>query len=166
MNPLTLAWNFRPRFTALVSFASTAPDGVPFCQMLHGQVSPAVVKLQENGLLIATPELFCAPDTVAVEAVLDASELAGVNVATVLVLSKVTEPATVFPAESLSVNDTVLGTTACENVAVGATETATFVAPWLGVTPVTAGAEDGVTALDGAEAGPVPFALVADTVNV
>jgi hypothetical protein len=36
MNPLVLAWNFRPRFTELVSFASTAPDGVPFCQMLHG----------------------------------------------------------------------------------------------------------------------------------
>ena len=37
-------------------------------------------------------------------------------------------------------NDTVLGTTACENVAVGATETATPVAPELGVTLVTVGA--------------------------
>jgi hypothetical protein len=64
------------------------------------------------------------------------------------------------------VNDTVLGTTGWENVAVGATETATPVAPWLGVTVVTVGAVFGVTALDGAEAGPVPFALVADTVNV
>ena len=36
MNPLLLAWNFSPRFTALVSVASTAPVGVPFCQTLHG----------------------------------------------------------------------------------------------------------------------------------
>jgi hypothetical protein len=34
--------------------------------MLHGQVAPAVVKLHENGPLIGVPELFCAPDTVAV----------------------------------------------------------------------------------------------------
>ena len=37
-----------------------------FCQMLHGHCGPAVVKLQENGLLIGVPEVFCAPDTVAV----------------------------------------------------------------------------------------------------
>jgi len=55
-----------PRFTALVSAASTAPDGAAFCQMLHGHWGPAVVKLQVNGLLIGVPELFCAPDTVAV----------------------------------------------------------------------------------------------------
>ena len=86
---------------------------------------------------------------------LDDSELVGVNVATVLPLLKLSEPETEFPDESLSVNDTVLGTTAWENVAVGTTETATAVAPWLGVTLVTAGAAAGVTALDGAEAGPV-----------
>jgi hypothetical protein len=34
--------------------------------MLHGHVGPEVVKLQENGLVIGVPELFCAPDTVAV----------------------------------------------------------------------------------------------------
>jgi hypothetical protein len=66
MNPLLLAWNFRPRFTALVSAASTAPDGAAFCQTLHGHVGPDVVKLHEYGLLIVTPELFCAPDTAAV----------------------------------------------------------------------------------------------------
>ena len=125
-----------------------------------------MVKLHENGLVIATPEVFCAPDTVAVKVTLDDSELEGVNVATVLPALKLSEPATEFPAESLTVNDTVLGTTAWENVAVGAIETATLVAPWLGVTLVTVGAATGVTALDGAEAGPVPFALVADTVNV
>ena len=65
--PLLLAWNCRPRFTALVSVASTAPDGAAFCQMLHGHWATApVVKLQENGLLIGVPEVFCAPDTVAV----------------------------------------------------------------------------------------------------
>ena len=61
--------------------------------------------------------------------VLDASEFVGVNVATVLPLLKLTAPATAFPLESCSVNDTVLGTTAWENVAVGATETETPVAP-------------------------------------
>src|SRR5713101_6632535 len=97
---------------------------------------------------------------------LAASELVGVNGATVLPLLKLTEPATVFPLESFRMNDTVLGTTAWENVAVGATETETPVAPALGVTLVTVGGALGVTALDGDEAGPVPLALVADTVKV
>jgi hypothetical protein len=134
--------------------------------MLHGHGGPAVVKLHENGPLIDVPELFCAPDTVAVYVVPAASELVGVNVATVLPPLKPTDPATLFPAESTTVNDTVLGVTACENVADGATDTATPVAPELGVTLVTAGATPGVTALDGDEAGPVPTALVADTVKV
>jgi len=64
------------------------------------------------------------------------------------------------------VNVTVLGTTACEKVAVGVAETATPVAPEAGVTPVTVGAELGVTALEGDELGPVPVALVAETVKV
>ena len=67
MIPLLLAWNCTPRFTGLVSFASTAPVGVPFCQILHGHCATApVVKLQVNGEVIAVPEAFCAPDTVAV----------------------------------------------------------------------------------------------------
>ncbi len=66
MKPLLAAWNCTPRFTALGSFASTAPVGVPFCQILHGHCGPALVKLQMNGLPIGVPELFCAPDTVAV----------------------------------------------------------------------------------------------------
>ena len=61
--------------------------------------------------------------------VLAASELVGVKVATVSAALKVTEPATAFPPESLTVNDTVLGTTAWENVAVGATETGLPVDP-------------------------------------
>src|SRR5215831_12716947 len=97
---------------------------------------------------------------------LDASEPDGVNVATVLPLLKVTKPATGFPLESTTVNDAVLGTTGWENVAVGAADTATPVAPLAGVTPVTAGGTFGVTELDGAEAGPVPMALVAVTVKV
>jgi hypothetical protein len=125
-----------------------------------------VVKLQENGPLIGVPLLFCAPDTVAVKVALAASELLGVNVATVLLLSRPQVPATGFPPESLSVNDSELGTTACENVAVGVTDTATPVDPALGVTLVTDGAGLGVTLLDAAEAGPVPLALVAVTVNV
>ncbi len=97
---------------------------------------------------------------------LDAREFVGVNVATVLVLLKPTEPATLFPLESTTVNETVLGTTAWEKVAVGAAETETPVDPAAGVTLVTVGAAAGVTELDGDDAGPVPFALVAVTVKV
>jgi hypothetical protein len=64
------------------------------------------------------------------------------------------------------VNDTVLGVTAWENVADGATEAETPVAPELGVTEVTVGGTDGVTVFDDDDDGPVPTALVADTVNV
>ena len=46
------------------------------------------------------------------------------NVATVSAPLKPTVPATLFPPESFTVNDTVPGVTACENVAVGATDTA------------------------------------------
>src|SRR6266568_5751343 len=106
--PSLLAWNRTPRVTALVSAASTTPDGAASCQMLHGHCATApVVKLHENGLAIAVPELFCAPDTVAVYAVLAASGLDGVNVATVLAPLKLTEPATAFPPGSFTVNDTV-----------------------------------------------------------
>ncbi len=68
---------------------------------------PAVVKLHENGPLIGVPELFCAPDTVAVYAVPTASGLFGVNVATVLPPLKPTVPSTLFPVESTTVNDAV-----------------------------------------------------------
>jgi hypothetical protein len=149
-----------------VSLVSTAPAGAAFPHTLHGHCGPAVVKLQVNGLLIGTPEAFCAPDTEAVYVVLAASALVGVNVATVFPLLKATVPATLCPLESTTVNDAVLGVTAWENVAVGATDTATPVAPEAGVTPVTVGGTFGVTELDGDEAGPAPTALVADTVKV
>ena len=97
---------------------------------------------------------------------LDASGLLGVNVATVFPPLKLTDPATLFPLESTTVNDTVLGVTAWENVADGATDTATPVAPPAGVTAVTVGGTLGVTALDGDETGPVPAGLDGVTVNV
>ncbi len=93
--------------------------------MLHGHNGPAVVKLHENGPLIGVPEASCAPDTVAVYVTLAASGLVGVNVATVFPALKPTVPATVFPPESTIVNDAVPGVTASENVADGATDTAT-----------------------------------------
>ena len=68
-----------------------------------------------------------------------ASELDGVNVATVFPLLKVTEPATAPPPGPVTVNDTVPGVTGWENVAVGAADTAAPVDPWSGVTVVTAG---------------------------
>ncbi len=71
--------------------------------------------------------------------VLPASELVGVNVATVSAALKLTDPATLFPPESFTVNDTVPGVTGWENVADGATDTATPVAPEPGVTVVTPG---------------------------
>jgi hypothetical protein len=98
-----------------------------------------VLKLQENEPLIDVPEAFCAPDTVAVYEVPPFSGFVGVNVAVVSALLKLTVPATAFPPESFTVNDTVSGCTAWENVAVGATDTATPVAPSPGVTAVTAG---------------------------
>ncbi len=125
-----------------------------------------MVKLHEYGPLIAVPEAFCAPDTVAVYVVLAASELVGVNVATVSAPLKLTDPATLFPLESSTVNDTVLGVTGCENVADGATDTATPVDPELGVTLVTVGGTPGVTAFDGDDAGPEPAGLDGVTVNV
>jgi hypothetical protein len=48
-----------------LSAASTAPDGAALFQMLHGH-GALVVKFHEYGLAIGVPELFCAPDTVAV----------------------------------------------------------------------------------------------------
>jgi hypothetical protein len=105
-----------------------------------------VVKLQENGLLIGVPEAFCAPDTVAVYVMLPASALDGVNVATVSAALKPTVPATGFPPESLTVNDTVPGVTGWENVADGATNTALPDDPGPGDTVDTTG---GVGPADG-----------------
>ena len=124
MNPLLAAWNRTPSVCACGSSDSDAPVGVPSCQILHGQAGPAVVKLHEYGPLIAVPDAFCAPDTVAVYVTPAASALAGVNVATVSAPLKPTDPATLFPPESTTANDTVPGVTACENVADGATDTA------------------------------------------
>jgi hypothetical protein len=63
-----------------------------------------------------------------------------VKVATVSPLLKLTVPATLAPLESFKLNDTLLGTTASENVTVGNTDTETPVDPEAGVTPVTVGA--------------------------
>ena len=76
-----------------------------------------------------------------------ASELAGVNVATVSEGLKLTEPPTAVPPGPVTVNDTVPGCTGWENVAVGATDTGLDEDPAAGVSPVTTGGvdpEDGV----------------------
>jgi hypothetical protein len=166
MYPSLLAVNFTPEVCAFGSVESVEPVGVPSCQILHGHDGPAMVKLHEYGLLIGVPEAFCAPDTVAVYVVLAANGFSGVNVATVFPLLNPTVPATLFPPESTTVNDTEAGVTACENVADGVADTATPVAPEPGVTLDTDGGGTGVTAVDGADGGPGPIALVADTVNV
>ena len=141
MYPLLEAWNCTPEVCALGSFDSAAPVGVPSCQILHGHWATApVVKLHENGPLIGVPEAFCAPDTVAVYVMLPASGFDGVNVATVSPLLNPTVPATAVPPELFTVNDTVPGVTAWENVAVGATDTALPVDPLAGDTVDTTGA--------------------------
>ena len=140
MYPLLLTRNCTPSVCAFGSLESIAPAGVPSCQILHGHWATApVVKLHEYGALIAVPEAFCAPDTVAVYVVLPASELDGVNVATVSALLKLTVPATLVPP-AVTVNDTVEGVTGWENVAAGATDTAFPVDPEAGVAVVTTGA--------------------------
>ena len=53
-----------------------------------------MVKLHDLEPLIGVPELFCAPDTVAVYVVPAASGLSGVNVATVSAPLKPTDPLT------------------------------------------------------------------------
>src|SRR5580704_13064711 len=108
MDPLLLAWNRTPEVCAFGSFDSDDPVGVPSCQILHGHVGPTVVKLHEYGPLIGVPDAFCAPDTVAVYVPPAASEVAGVNVATVFPAVNATPPATLCPPESTTVNDTVL----------------------------------------------------------
>ena len=82
----------------------------------------------------------------AVYVVFCASAFVGLNVATVSALLKLTEPAAVFPPESFSANDTLLGTTAWENVAVGATVTGLPDELLPGVEPATVGEKvpDGV----------------------
>ena len=108
--------------------------------MLHGHwLDALVVKFQDFEPLIGVPELFCAPDTVAVYVVPAASGLSGVNVATVSAPLKPTDPLTDPPPEAVTVNDTVLGTTACENVAVGSVDTGIPDDPSSGVTPDTTG---------------------------
>jgi hypothetical protein len=77
--------------------------------------------------------------------VLPDSALDGVNVATVSAVLKLTVPATAFPP-AVTVNDTVLGVTGWENVAVGADDTATPVDPEPGVAVETTG---GVAPADG-----------------
>jgi hypothetical protein len=147
MNPLLEAWNRRPEVCAFGSLDWDAPVGVPSCQILHGHEATApVVKDHENGLAIGVPEAFCAPDTTAVKVVLPASELDGVNVATVSAALKLTVPFTVLLDESVTVNDTVEGVTGWENVADGATDTALPVDPAAGIAVVTAG---GVAPADG-----------------
>src|SRR5260221_5373743 len=95
MNPLLAAWNCTPRFTVLVSTASTAPEGAAFCQMLHGHWATApVVKLQENGLLIEVGRPHVSTPVTPASLMLSAASLVGVNVATVSAAMTLTVPAT------------------------------------------------------------------------
>ena len=96
-----------------------------------------------------------------------ASALDGVKVSTLPVLSNDVLPATALPP-ACTVNDTLLVTTGSENVTLGSVEAGLLDDPAAGVALATDGPVPGagVTALDGEDAGPVPTALVAETVNV
>ena len=125
-----------------------------------------MVKLHDYGPLIGVPDAFCAPDTVAVYVTLAASELDGVNVATVF------PPLTHRPGHAVPgrihhrEQHRARRHRLRERRRRRHRRRHTPVAPELGVTPVTVGGGMGVTAFDGDDACPVPTALVADTVNV
>jgi hypothetical protein len=106
---------------------------------VHGQLTePAVVKLHDTGAGIAFP-LVSLADTLAVYVAPAANAADGVNVATVLPLLKPTVPATADPEPSFTVNTNDDDDTASENVADGATDVATPVAPAAGTCDVTDG---------------------------
>jgi len=105
----------------------------------HGQfAAPAVVKLHVTGDGIAFP-LVSLADTLAVKVVPLANAADGVNVAVCVELLYDTEPATAAPEPSFTVNTTDDDDTASENVADGATNVDTFVAPAAGTRDVTVG---------------------------
>jgi len=106
---------------------------------VHGQLTePAVVKVHVTGDGIAFP-LASLADTLAVYATPAANAADGVNVATVLPLLKTAEPPTADPEPSFTVNTSDDGDTASENVADGATDVDTPVAPSAGTRNVTDG---------------------------
>jgi hypothetical protein len=106
---------------------------------VHGQLTaPAVVKVHDTGAGIAFP-LVSLADTLAVYVAPAANAADGVNVATVLPLLKPTVPATAEPEPSFTVNTSDDDDTASENVADGATDVATPVAPLAGTCDVTDG---------------------------
>jgi hypothetical protein len=106
---------------------------------VHGQLTePAVVKVHVTGAGIAFP-LVSLADTLAVYVAPAANAADGVNVATVLPLLKPTEPATADPEPSCTVNTNDDDDTASENVADGATDVDTPVAPSAGTRDVTDG---------------------------
>jgi hypothetical protein len=106
---------------------------------VHGQLTaPAVVKVHVTGDGIAFP-LVSLADTLAVYVAPPANAADGVNVATVLPLLKPAEPGTAAPEPSFTVNTSDDDATASENVADGATDVDTPVAPATGTCDVTEG---------------------------
>jgi hypothetical protein len=96
------------------------------------------VKLHDTGDGIAFP-LVSLADTLAVYATPAANAADGANVATVPPLLKLAEPDTAAPEPSFTVNTSDDDDTASENVADGATDVATPVAPLAGTCDVTDG---------------------------
>src|SRR5579862_4021409 len=169
MVPLLDGVNRTPSSTELVSAESAAPAGGVSGQIVHGHCPPTsnallVVNVNVNGEAIVFPELSFAPLTVTVYVVPAASALDGVKVSTVSAPLNDVLPATALPPGPVTANDTLVVTTASENVTLGSVEVPLLDDPATGVALVTDGPvpATGVTALDGADAGPVPTALVAD----
>jgi hypothetical protein len=106
---------------------------------VHGQLTaPAVVNVHVTGAGIAFP-LVSLANTLAVYVTPAANAADGVNVATVPPLFNPAEPGTDVPEPSFTVNTSDDDDTASENVADGATDVATPVAPSAGVRAVTDG---------------------------
>jgi hypothetical protein len=106
---------------------------------VHGQLTdPAVVKVHVTGDGIAFP-LVSLADTLAVYATPAANAADGVNVAVCVEPLYDTCPATAVPEPSFTVNTNDDDDTASENVADGATDVDTPVAPAAGLRDVTDG---------------------------
>jgi hypothetical protein len=106
---------------------------------VHGQLTePAVVKVHVTGAGIAFP-LVSLADTLAVYVAPAANAADGLNVAVCVEPLYDTCPATAVPEPSFTVNTNDDDDTASENVADGATDVDTPVAPSAGLRDVTDG---------------------------
>ena len=133
---------------APLNVMSTCVTGRPFLRTVctldivttGAVVGGAVVKVHVTGLAIVAPDSDSAPLIVAVYVVLEGNGELGVKVVTCVAVLYETDPAITLPVVFLSVKLIVFDRTASLNVAVGAVDTATLVAPDMGLWLMIVGA--------------------------